>query len=181
MTTDANILLLGLRGSGKSTVGRLLAESLGRRFHDTDDLAPAELGESTVADAWRAHGEAAFRRAEAATLERLLTQRNQIIALGGGTPTAPRAAELLQGAREAGSAITVYLRFPPAVLWKRLREAGGAGADRPSLTGADPLDEIDVVFSQRDPLYQSLADLVIDEDLPAGAVAEAIARRAEGW
>jgi len=177
MKSDANVLLMGLRGSGKTSVGALLAPSMGRPFEDTDNLAAESLGEASVADAWRAHGEPAFRQAERAALERLLAQRGLVIALGGGTPTAPGASELIDIARGERSAVTVYLRFPPRVLRSRLEQAGGAGPDRPSLTGADPLEEIEAVHAQRDPLYRSLADLVIENDAPAESLAREIAQR----
>lgn len=157
-----NLILLGLRGSGKSTLGRKLARRLGRAFTDLDDLTPAELGEASVADAFSKHGQPAFRAAEARALEKLLRADGQVIALGGGTPTAPGAADLLREAQRAGRARLIYLRASAATL--RLHLKGSHNAHRPSLTGKPMLDEIDEVLAQRDGPYRELADLVIETD-----------------
>ncbi len=161
MQPGPNIVLIGLRGSGKSTLGRALADRLGLPFVDLDDVTPQLLGRASVADAWRHDGELAFRRAEARALEQELTLRGRVLALGGGTPTAPRAADLLREHALAGRAVIVYLRAPAPALRRRL-EATGPGAGRPSLTGAGPLDEIAAVLAARDPLYASLAGLVVE-------------------
>jgi len=158
MSDRPTILLIGLRGSGKTTLGLLLAESLGVGFWDLDALTLDAMGHRTVTEAWDQMGEPAFREAETAALERVIRQQQQhggVIALGGGTPTAPGAEEVI---RESG-AETVYLRADPALLKLRLQH--GAGADRPSLTGADSLEEIDQVFNDRDARYRVLADHVV--------------------
>lgn len=167
-----HLVLIGLRGSGKTTVGRALAERLGRGFVDLDTLTPAELGESDVASAFAKHGEAKFREAEAACLGRVLREETgpsvgQIVALGGGTPTAPGAAELLSATRAQERALIVYLRGSAATLRGRLSQA--ENAHRPSLTGRGMLEEIDELLTRRDPLYRRLADVVIELDRSAGA------------
>ena len=159
--TPRNILLIGLRGSGKSTIGPEIAARLGRQFIDLDPVTLWRLGAASVAEAWREHGEAAFRAAEAAALRDALENPERVIAAGGGTPTAPGAAELIQERRDGGLTFVVYLREMPGILRERLAEAGGV-ADRPSLTGGDPLDEIEEVYTQRDALYRSLASQVVE-------------------
>ncbi|MEO1130564.1 MAG: shikimate kinase [Planctomycetota bacterium] len=159
MTPD--LLLIGLRASGKSTLGRALADACGRPFADLDDVVLEHMGYATVADAWSAEGEPAFRDAEVQALHRLLRGGGTVLALGGGTPAQPRAQKAMRSAQRAGSAMVVYLRCAPEELRRRL-EITGAGADRPSLTGADPLDEIASVYAQRDPVYVSIADHVIE-------------------
>ena len=84
-----------------------------------------------------------------------------MLALGGGTPTAPGAADILRAASKSGGARVVYLRCEPDELRARL-DAVGVGPDRPSLTGADPRDEIEAVFVRRDPLYTDLADAIVE-------------------
>jgi len=158
-----HVILLGLRGSGKTTVGRLLARRLSSTLTDLDDRTPLELFCNTVADVWAAHGEAKFREAETAALSRVLAEPACVIALGGGTPTAPGAASLLEQARAAGSHV-IYLRAAPATLARRLRRSDNT--HRPSLTGkpATSLAEIEPVFAARDPLYRSIATACIEID-----------------
>lgn len=159
---EPDLLLIGLRGSGKSTLARALARAERREAIDLDDVTLRALGASDASEAWRVHGEPAFRAAEAAGLAELLkSPRGRVVALGGGTPTAPGAAEAIREACATGGAVVVYLRATPQVLASRLR-ASGPGANRPSLTGAGPIEEIESVFAQRDPLYRRLATRTIE-------------------
>jgi shikimate kinase len=168
-----NIVLIGLRGSGKSTIGRSLAVRLGREFVDLDALTPIEMREPDVTTAFAHQGEAAFRRAERHCLARALNARGQVIALGGGTPTAPGVAELIAQARTRGEVATVYLRASAPTLRDRLKAADNS--HRPSLTGRDLLEEVDELLAKRDPLYLRLADQIVElESLPAGAASAAV-------
>ena len=117
-----NLLLMGLRGSGKTTVGHLLARLLSCPFVDLDERVLGTFAESTVTDVWATHGEAAWRAAEARELQDLLADADAttVIALGGGTAMVDAARDALQRAREAGTARVVYLRCEPAVLERRL-------------------------------------------------------------
>lgn len=170
-----NIILLGLRGCGKTTAGRLLAARLARPFVDLDDVTPGELGAATVAEAWARHGEPAFRHAEVMALTRVLSRDGQVIALGGGTPTAPGAPHLLELTAAQGRAVIVYLRAPADVL--RARLAGVSNANRPSLTGLGVLEEIEGVLSARDPLYRELAQHVVETGtLTPEGTADVVAR-----
>lgn len=153
-------MLIGLRGSGKSTLGRALAAAQGCVFVDLDEVTPQVMGFGSVAEAWGARGESEFRAAEAAALQEALRGDGVVIALGGGTPTAPGCAERLIEERRAGRVVVAYLRAEPAALRERLR--GRIDASRPSLTGKDPLAEIDDVFAARDPLYQRLATRMVE-------------------
>jgi len=171
-----NILLIGLRGAGKTTVGREVARRRSMTFIDLDERALKRLGAKTVAEAWAEHGRVAFRRAEADALLEALENDNQVIALGGGAPTAPGAAETMKRAREEGNAKIIYLRPPVEKLQQRVRSSTkDADPNRPSLTGADPVEEMAQVFAERDPLYRELADLIIED---ADTVEDA-AKRAE--
>ena len=171
-----NVVLIGLRGSGKTTVGRIVAQTLGHDFVDLDDLTPAALNEKSAADAWRKHGEQAFRAKEASALLRMLGERVRVvIAAGGGTPTAPGAPEMLRLERAARRTVVVYLSCRPETMRARLSQTDVT--TRPSLTGADPLDEIEAVLGQRDALYRGLADHVVETD---DMNAEQVARRISG-
>ncbi|MBL8756967.1 MAG: shikimate kinase II [Phycisphaerae bacterium] len=173
------IVLIGLRGSGKTTLGRALAQRAGRTFIDLDDLTPARLGCASVREAWAAHGEPAFRAAEADALADVLGRPGTVLALGGGTPTAPGAADRLRAARSSGGAWLAYLRASAADL--RVRLAGTDIAQRPALMGADALGEIGAVLAARDGLYLGLADAVVEvgglSPLEAEAALEGAARR----
>jgi shikimate kinase len=168
-----NIVLLGLRGSGKTTVGTRLAALLGRGFVDLDERTLALLGCSRVIEAWRVHGEEAFRAAEARALAEVLARADHVIALGGGTPTAPGAATMLEDARATGAAM-IYLAADAALLGSRLSADGGG--DRPPLLGDDAIDEIGAVLAAREPLYRRLAQFTLDAAKDPGEQAAAIAQ-----
>ncbi len=169
-----HVLLIGLRCSGKSTVGRLLADRLQRPFIDLDDRTPAILDCATAGDALRAHGEPAFRAAETQALRAVLAEPTEsIIALGGGTPTAPGAAAVLLDAQGAGHAVIVYLRATPEVLAARM--TSGEASSRPALIGPSSIDEVPAIFIRRDPLYTRLADRIIDAAQSVNAIVEQVA------
>lgn len=190
-STPPTIVLMGLRGCGKSTLGRSLASTLDRPFVDLDDRTPGLLGEQTAADAINTQGLAAFREAERRALAAVLNKETVtpiVLALGGGTPTAPGAPELLGGKASAGEIVLVYLHAAPSVLRDRLTRTDTA--TRPSLTGADMLDEIETIYLQRDAAYRDLATMTIesaqldakpdpDEQTAAKRVLEAIRARTE--
>lgn len=157
-----NVLLIGLRGSGKTTLGRQLATKLHRPFVDMDDQTAALLGTETVAQAWEQFHESGFRQAETRALKRLLVNHGQVIALGGGTPTAPGARMLISRAQADGDAEVIYLRANATTLRERLKDADLT--DRPSLTGTDTITEIDLILAQRDRPYRDLANEVINVD-----------------
>lgn len=156
------LVLMGLRGSGKSTLARELAARSGASSIDLDEWTAAGLGCATVREAWDRHGENGFRAAEVGALRRALASDARIIALGGGTPTAPGAADLLGEARDQNRIALIYLRCTPSELRARLAGDPAAMSNRPSLTGADPLDEIAAVFAARDPVYRALASRTLD-------------------
>ena len=192
------LILIGLRASGKSTIAKLLAAKLNRPAIDLDDLTPSLLHEQTAADALRNHGQPAFRQAELAALRNTLTNHpGAILALGGGTPTAPGARELLESAQREGRAKIIYPRASEQTLRARLvpplprSSGGGAGGSataegpahstnppehtRPTLTGQGTLEEISPLPTLRDPLYTTLASIVIDvNNLTAREATEAI-------
>jgi shikimate kinase len=161
-----HLALVGLMGSGKSTVGRLLAERLGREFIDTDEQVELATGMS-VAELFSRLGEEAFRRYELETLSRALSHRVPVvIATGGGVVTTPRARRALER-----DGLVVWLRASPEALAARLE-----GDDsRPLIGDRDPLTVLRSLDEQRRPLYEEVADLVVDvDDLPPDRVAELV-------
>ena len=143
------VILMGLRASGKSTLGAMFASGLDRLFIDLDDVTAATLrkahdmpAETTIAKLFASLGEPSFRRAEAAALRGVLEAGEPalVVALGGGTPTAPGAVEMLARARDQGLATLIYLRWKPETLAARLGE--GDQPNRPALMGSDPASEV---------------------------------------
>ena len=166
-------VLIGLRGSGKTTLGRLLAARRAVPFIDLDDRIVAGSGHASVSALFRAEGEPAFRAAEARALEAVLADcpgDGAVIALGGGTPTAPGARALLDTARTGGVIRIVLLEALPEVLGARLSVAPG---DRPLLMGANFTEEAALLASRRLPAYRELADATVRTD---GDLADALAR-----
>jgi shikimate kinase len=126
---------------------------------------------------WESKGQAAFREAETRTLESLLEDGSVVIALGGGAPTAPGAAGVIQAARSDGRAFVVYLRCSLATLELRLRATLASDANRPSVTGGDPVLELGELLRVREPIYRALCDSEVDGE--TGDVEE-VARRVRG-
>ncbi|MFQ5489563.1 MAG: shikimate kinase [Phycisphaerae bacterium] len=158
MTESApkNIVLIGYRGCGKSTVGQRLAQRLGRPFVDTDELIEQEAGMS-IADIFAAEGQVGFRGREVAVIERIARQTGQVIAVGGGAVTDPRNAQRLK----AGGTL-IWLTAPADVLWQRIERDSATYASRPDLTATGGLAEVRQVLADREPIYRALADLVLD-------------------
>lgn len=153
-----DVILMGLRGSGKSTLARALAGATASCCVDLDDRVAALLGHSSPTAAWNAMGEVAFRHAEVRALVDAIGDETPIIALGGGTPMAPGAFDLLHPRKRLRPPRIVYLRAPASVLASRMAR----GDARPSLLGTDPIAEIPAVLAKRDPFYLGLADAVIE-------------------
>ncbi|MBL8990858.1 MAG: hypothetical protein JNJ48_04680 [Phycisphaerae bacterium] len=158
---SASVILMGLRCSGKSTLGPLLAARRGARFIELDDETARLSGHPSAGAALGALGESEFRRIEARALasivDGLASGPTAVVALGGGTPTAPGAPEHLARAKAAG-AVVLYLFAPAEVLAARWLTAPG---DRPALTGLSAAEEVRSLLAQRHELYQSLADFTV--------------------
>jgi shikimate kinase len=156
-----NVLLIGPRGCGKSTLGRPGAGRLGLPFIELDDAVLATFPERSVREVWAARGEAAWREAESEVLAARLEDDNQVIALGGGVPMIDAARQRIESEQAAGRARVVYLRCTPDELARRLSAEPG---DRPALTGDDEgvATEAAEVLARREPTYRKLADGEID-------------------
>ena len=145
------IFLVGMMGCGKSTVGRRLAASLGRRFVDADKELEARCG-VPIATIFEVEGEAGFRRREAALIDELTQEPGLVLATGGG---AVLLEENRRRLRERG--LVVYLRATVQDLWLRLRH----DKVRPLLQTAEPRKRIAQLVEVRDPLYQECAHLIV--------------------
>jgi shikimate kinase len=149
---DANIFLVGMMGAGKSTIGRALAERLGRAFVDCDKVLVERTG-VPIATVFEFEGEAGFRRREAVVLAELARGRGLVIATGGGAVLLEENRRLL---REHGTVI--YLRAKLEHLWERTRR----DASRPLLATPDPKATLASLLAERDPLYSEVAHLIVD-------------------
>lgn len=163
------IFLTGYRGTGKTTVGRLLAAELGWPFVDVDDRIEAAAGTS-VAAIFAGEGEAGFRDREAAALAELAGLTRHVIATGGGAILRPANRELL---RAAG--FVAWLTARPETIWQRLQADPTTAARRPNLTAAGGLAEVQALLAAREPLYRETAHSAFDTDQQSPeAVAAAI-------
>jgi shikimate kinase len=166
------VVLVGFMGSGKSTVGPILANALGWRFVDQDKTVEATAG-LTVSEIFRQHGEARFRAMEANAAQDLLEQKDLVMASGGGWAAVPgRLSELPEGTA------AVWLRVSAAEAVRRAQSSPGA---RPLLAGPDPVIAARQLLSERESKY-GLAGLEVDtearkaEDV-AARIVEILVRR----
>ncbi|MDF2464528.1 MAG: shikimate kinase [Ramlibacter sp.] len=149
--------LVGLPGSGKSTVGRQLARRLGLPFTDTDHAIEQRIG-CSIREFFDREGEAAFRDIEEAVIDELASSDAGVIATGGGAVLRPANRERLR----AGGHV-IYLRSTPEELFRRLRH----DTNRPLLQVADPLARLRALYDERDPLYRETAHFVIETGRPS--------------
>lgn len=165
----ANIILVGYRGTGKTTVGRLLAQRLGVPFADNDDRIE-ELAGKSIAEIFATEGEPGFRDRESAALAELCARSNSVIATGGGAVLREANRKLLKA-----RGFVVWLTAPPETIWQRLQSDPATGARRPNLTTTGGEDEVKALVAAREPLYREVADFVSPTDtLSPDAVADAI-------
>lgn len=154
----SRLFLIGYRGCGKSTVGRLLAERLGWESIDSDDVAEAEAGKS-IAAIFAGDGEPAFRDLEERVVAELCRREHAVVALGGG-------AVLREATRKrlAAAGPVVWLTAPAETLARRIAGDRSTAARRPSLTGLSGLDEVRRVLAEREPIYAECATVSLDAE-----------------
>src|SRR5918997_6551584 len=146
-----SVVLVGLMGAGKSTVGRRLAQKLGLPFRDADHEIEAAAGMS-IPDIFSIHGEAYFRDGERRVIARLLQEGPMVLATGGGAFMNEETR-----ARIAENGISIWLRADLDVLMRRVRKR----ATRPLLQNADPEGTMRQLMEKRHPIY-ALADLTVE-------------------
>jgi shikimate kinase len=158
LPSGRGLALVGPRGTGKSTVGRLLADRLGRPFVDADAALEARAGRS-IRSIFEELGEPAFRDLEQDLLAELTADRARVLATGGGVVLREANRRALKRFGQV-----VWLRAEPKALTARLAADPDALPGRPALTAAGTLHEIASVLDARAPLYREVADLLIDTD-----------------
>lgn len=149
------IVLVGMMGSGKSHVGRLLAQRLGRQFLDADHILEQEQGRS-IPDIFSSDGEAAFRDIECDVIAQLLTRKNVVISTGGGAVTSP---EVLQNIKQ--SSVSVWLQTCVDKIIPRVIN----DTNRPLLQCGDPKSKLNALMAVREPLYAQADIHIANEDI----------------
>jgi shikimate kinase len=163
------VVLIGMMGSGKSTVGARLAEECGGRFIDLDDLMEFQAG-MTIRQIFEERGEQGFRELERAVLNSIVWDDRLVLAAGGGTPAFHNNFAKL---KQLGT--VVYLKVTPESLVDRLRSERQV---RPLLD--DNLEEtLKSLLAKRDPTYRK-ADVIVDAERPVNEIVADI-RRVIGW
>ncbi len=147
-----NLILVGLMGAGKTTIGRLLAKHFDRTFVDSDHEIEARTG-VRIPVIFELEGEAGFRARESAMLAELVRRDSIVLATGGGAVLDPANRALL---RENG--LVIYLRAQAADLWHRTQR----DVNRPLLRTDDPHARLQELYIVRDPLYQEAAHMIVD-------------------
>lgn len=150
------IALVGLPGSGKSTIGKVLARRLARVFFDSDSEIEKRAG-MTVRAFFSQFGEPAFRDLEAQVIEELCAAGGGVIATGGGAVLRESSRKLLHE-----RAKVAYIRATPRQLYQRLKN----DQRRPLLQVADPLKKLEELFVERDPLYREACHFIVDTGRP---------------
>lgn len=157
-----NIALIGFMGSGKTSVGRALADLLRFRFVDTDELIESRAGKR-ITDIFDRDGEAAFRKLEAQVVAELADADGLVIATGGGLPTQVANVESLKC-----HALVVCLWISPEKIYERVKNQ----THRPLLNVPDPLGRIRELLEARTPCYKQADVLVSAEGRPVREVAQ---------
>lgn len=164
------VILLGMMGAGKTSVGRALAKMLSLPFFDADKEIETVAGRS-VSAIFAEYGEAEFRRLERQVIARLLKGDLCVLSLGGG---AFMDAETRAAIKEAG--FSIWLKVDHALLLERVTRRGG----RPMLQGADPKEKMTRLLAEREPVY-ALADLtVLCDDRPVAQTAKRVREAIKG-
>ncbi len=170
------IFLVGFMGSGKSTIGPILANVLGYHFYDIDKIIE-EKAQRSIPEIFRTEGEVAFRELERKTLQEVVSYNNSVVALGGGTITNP---DNLQLAKD--NAILVYLKISPEEAFNRIQHHR---EDRPmlkdaagnTLSGEELKQRIQELLQKRDAYYSQSDITVVTDNLRIGVTIDEIVKK----
>jgi shikimate kinase len=158
------LVLVGMMGAGKTTVGRRLASRLGRRFLDSDAEVERAAGMS-IEDIFKLHGEPDFRAGEAKVIARLLRETDIVLGTGGGAFIDPETRALVRTA-----AVSVWIKADFELLFARVSRR----SNRPLLKTANPRETLRGLMEQRYPLYAEADITVVSRDVPQDQVASAV-------
>ncbi len=161
---DRPIVLIGMMGAGKTTVGRRLASRLGRHFVDSDEEVEKAAGMS-IEDIFKAHGEADFRAGEVRVIARLLKEHGIVLGTGGGAFINPETRALVKA-----SAVSVWIKADFELLFARVSRR----SNRPLLKTANPRETLQKLIDIRYPVYADADVTVISRDVPQDQVASEV-------
>ena len=149
-----NIILVGPMGAGKTTIGKQLAQQLGRDFYDSDREIEKHTGVN-IPLIFELEGEDGFRKREKSVLMELTQQQNIVLATGGGAVLDPENRNIL-----SKNGFVIYLSSPLSQLFKRTAK----DRNRPLLQTTNPRKKLEEIIAARDPLYREVADIVVETD-----------------
>lgn len=153
-----SIVLIGYRGSGKTTIGRRLADRLWWKFVDSDEQIVARAGK-TIREIFEQQGEEAFRDLEAQVVAEVLKLSDHVISLGGGAVLREANREAI---KKSGHAV-IYLKCDPAVLHERIAADTATAENRPALTNlGGSIEEIKQLLDAREPIYRQTMTAELD-------------------
>lgn len=157
--TSRTVALVGLPGSGKSTIGKQLARRLGLPFFDSDAVIEQRIG-CPIRTFFEQHGEDRFRDIESEVIASLVDGESKVLSTGGGSVLRETNRQVLHDRTQV-----VYLRSSPEEVYRRVRH----DRNRPLLQVDDPLQKLRDLHAQRDPLYVATAHFTIDTGRPSVA------------
>ena len=157
-----SIVLVGMMGAGKSTIGRRMAARLHLPFTDADTEIEAAAGMS-IPDIFETHGEPYFRDGEARVIARILDNGPIVLATGGGAFMRPETRDRIRD-----KAVSIWLKADPDIIMRRVRRR----ADRPLLQTADPEATVSRLLGEREPIYQTANVTIFSRDVPHDRIVE---------
>ena len=170
---STRIFLVGLRGAGKSTVGRALAKRLGMAFSDLDNVVEKQAGKS-IAEIVQDHGWEEFRTMEHEALKAACAGSGIVVAPGGGIVLDERNRKVM----EAGGKVVYLMADVPLIISRLGRNPGNS--QRPSLSGKPLEEEVLDCFREREPLYMMLMDYSVPAELPVEEIVDLVAEYLQG-
>lgn len=155
------LVLVGMMGAGKTTVGRRIASRLGRQFVDSDEEIE-RAAQMSIPEIFEQRGEAEFRAGEMRVIARLLKEKDLVLATGGGAFVSPETRSLVKA-----EAVSVWLKADLDVLFERVSRR----SNRPLLKTADPKATLEKLIADRYPVYAEADVTVVSRDVPQDNVA----------
>jgi shikimate kinase len=151
MKIEKNLVLIGMRGTGKTAIGKILAKFLDFEFFDVDSEIEKSKG-ANIAEIVTKKGWPYFRNLEAAVTKKFAAEKNLVISTGGGVVL---KSENIANLKKNG--VVIFIHAPLEILSRRVAR----NANRPSLTGAKPVDELEKIWADREKFYRAAADVEV--------------------